>query len=133
MPQESSCSNPKFLLCGTSESITNILGTKTTPLVLQVDIDNKTNQVFRIDSICISIKHNYFLFSTSKDVLKQSKQYSINPKSTFSFKLDVRQLLNKYSTDKKFKVKIESNNEVYESDIVHLGALKVFNDKKDLI
>jgi hypothetical protein len=45
----------------------------------------------------------------------------------------VRHLLNNYSTDEKFKVKVESNNEIFESDIVHLGALKVFNDKKGLI
>lgn len=117
----------------TWESLTNILGKQTTPLLLQVDVENKTNGVFIISSICISIKHNYILFKTSEDVLKQTKSYSINPKSTFSFKLDVRHLLSKYSTDKKFKVKIESNNEVYESDIVYLGALKVFNDKKGLI
>lgn len=117
----------------TWESITNILGKQTTPLLLQVDIENKTNEVFKIDSICISIKHNYILFSTSEDILKQTKPYSINPKTTFSFKLDVRHLLSKYSTDKKFKVKVESNNDIYESDIVHLGALKVFNDKKGLI
>ena len=117
----------------TWESITNILGKQTTPLLLQVDIENKTNEVFKIDSICISIKHNYILFSTSEDILKQTKPYSINPKTKISFKLDVRHLLSKYSTDKKFKVKVESNNDIYESDIVHLGALKVFNDKKGLI
>ncbi len=48
----------------TWESITNILGKQTTPLLLQVDIENKTNEVLKIDSICISIKHNYILFST---------------------------------------------------------------------
>ena len=113
----------------TWESLTNLSGKQTTPLLLQVDIDNKTDEVFIIDSICISIKHD----NTSEDVLKQTKQYSINPKKTFSFKLDVRHLLNNYSTDEKFKVKVDSNNEIFESDIVHLGALKVFNDKKDLI
>jgi len=113
----------------TWESLTNLLGKKTTPLLLQVDIENKNDEIFIIDSICISIKHA----DSFTDVLKQTKSYSINPKSTFSFKLDVRHLLNNYSTDEKFKVKVESNNEIFESDIVHLGALKVFNDKKGLI
>ena len=117
----------------TWESLTNILGKQTSPLLLQIDIENKTNNIFKIDSICVSIKHNYILFKTSEDILKQTKSYSINPKSSFSFKFDVRHLLSKYSTDKKFKVKVESNSEIFESDIVHLGALKVFNDRKGLI
>ena len=113
----------------TWESLTNILCKQTTPLLLQIDIENKTDEIFTINSICISIKHA----DSFSDVLKQSKSYSINPKSTFSFKLNVRHLLDNYSTDEKFKVKVESDNEVFESDIVHLGALKVFNDKKGLI
>ena len=113
----------------TWESLTNILGKQTTPLLLQVDIDNKTDEIFIIESICISIKHD----NTFEDVLKQTKLYSIKPKTIFSFKLVVRHLLNNYSADEKFKVKVESNNEIFESDIVYLGALKVFNDKKGLI
>lgn len=114
----------------TWESLTTVFGTKTTPLLLQIEVENKTNQKIIVDSICISIKNNYVFFKTSNDILKQTKNYTINPKSTFSFKLDVRHLLSKYSTDKKFKVKVTSNNEIFESDVVHLGALKVFNDCK---
>lgn len=117
----------------TWESRTNILGKQTTPLMLKIEIDNNTNEIFTIDSICISIKLDYIIFKTSKDILKQTKSYSINSKSSFSFNLDVRYLLNKYSPNKKFKVKIISNNETFESDIVYLDTLKVFNDNKGII
>lgn len=113
----------------TWESLTDVLGKQTTPLLLQIDIENNTNEIFIIDSICISIKHS----DSFTDVLKQTKSYLINPKNTFSFKLDVKHLFNNYSIDEKFKIKVVSNNEIFESDIVYLGTLKAFNDKKDLI
>ncbi len=108
----------------TWESSTNVLDNQQAPLLLQIDVENKTDEKVIIDSICFSIKHNYLLFKTEKDVLKRAKKYAINPKMTFSLEIDVNYLLNRYSANKKFNVKMVSNNEVFESDIVHLGALK---------
>ena len=73
---------------------------------LALEIHNKTSRDITIDSICISIKNNYLLFSTSSDELKQSKSYLIRSNSKFDFKLDVRHLFERYSTSKKFKVKV---------------------------
>jgi hypothetical protein len=93
-----------------------------------VEIHNKTSRDITIDSICISIKNNYLLFSTSSDELKQSKSYLIRSNSKFEFKLDVRHLFERYSTSKKFKVKVTSNTKVFESDMVSIGALKSISD-----
>jgi len=112
----------------TWETSVGLLGSFKTPLVLLVEVHNKTSRDISIDSICISIKTNYLLFSTSSDELKQSKTYIIRANSKFKFELNVRHLLERYSTNKKFKVKITSNNKVFESDMVSIGALKSFND-----
>lgn len=109
----------------TWESSTNVFDNQRAPLLLQLDVENKTDEKLIIDSICFSVKHNYLLFKTDKEILKRTKKYAINPKMTLSLEMDVHYLLNKYSAKKKFNVKIVSNNEVFESDIVHLGALKV--------
>lgn len=109
----------------TWESSTNVFDNQRAPLLLQIDVENKTDEKIIIDSICFSVKQNYLLFKTEKDILKRTKKYAINPKMTFSLEIDVNYLLNRYSANKKFNVKMVSNNEVFESDIVHLGALKV--------
>nr|WP_315154599.1 hypothetical protein [uncultured Flavobacterium sp.] len=109
----------------TWESSTNVFDNQRAPLLLQIDVENKTDEKLIIDSICFSVKHNYLLFKTDKEILKRTKKYAINPKMTLSLEMDVHYLLNKYSAKKKFNVKIVSNNEIFESDIVHLGALKV--------
>ena len=109
----------------TWESLTNVFDNKRAPLLLQINVENKTDEKVIIDSICFSVKHNYLLFKTEKDILKRTKKYAVNPKMTSSLEIDVQYLLNKYSANKKFNVKIVSNNEIFESDIVHLGALKV--------
>jgi hypothetical protein len=106
------------------ESLTNIFDNRRAPLLLQIDVENKTDEKVIIDSICFSVKHNYLFFKTEKDILNRTKKYAISPKMTFSLEIDVQYLLNKYSATKKFNVKMVSNNEVFESDIVHLGALK---------
>ena len=94
----------------TWEVSTGLVGTFKTPLILLIEIQNKTNRDITIDSICLSIKTNYLLFNASSD----------------EFKLDVIRLFEKYSDNKKFKVKVTSKDKIFESEIVHLGALKVF-------
>lgn len=112
----------------TWETSVGLLGNFKTPLILLVEIHNKTSRDITIDSICISIKNNYLLFSTSSDELKQSKSYLIRSNSKFDFKLDVRHLFERYSTSKKFKVKVTSNTKIFESDMVSIGALKSISD-----
>ncbi|MBF4473716.1 MULTISPECIES: hypothetical protein [Flavobacterium] len=111
------------------ESFTSVFNNQGAPLLLQIDIENKTDEKVIIDSICFSIKHNFILFKTQKDILKRAKKYAINPKMTISLEIDVRYLFNKYSTNKKFNIKIVSNNEIFESDIVHLGCIENFNNR----
>lgn len=112
----------------TWESLTNVFDNRKKPVLLQIDVKNKSDERVIIDSICFSIKQNYLFFKTSKDVLKKMKKYEIRPNMTFSLKLDIQHLLREYSTDKKFNIKIISKNEVYESDIFQLGALKALNN-----
>jgi meiotically up-regulated gene 157 (Mug157) protein len=112
----------------TWDSLSNAFHNNRSPLLLQIDVENKTDEKVIIDSICFSVKHNYLLYKTSKDILKKTKKYAISPKMTFSLELDAQYLLNRYSPNKKFNVKIISNNEVFESDVVNLGALKVYNE-----
>ncbi len=112
----------------TWETSVGLLGNFKTPLLLLIEVHNKTSRDITIDSICISIKNNYLLFNTSSDELKQSKTYTIRGNSKFDFKLDVRHLFERYSTSKKFKVKVTSNTKVFESDMVNIGTLKSFSD-----
>lgn len=112
----------------TWETSVGLLGNFKTPLILLIEVHNKTSCDITIDSICISIKKNYLLFSASSDELKQSKNYVIRGNSKFKFKLDVRHLFERYSTSKKFKIKVTSNTKVFESDMVSIGALKSISD-----
>jgi hypothetical protein len=104
-------------------SETNIFGTHTTPLLLQVEIHNNTSKDVIIRGICISAKSNFLLFNTSKDILRQDKNYIVNAKSKFSFQFDIRHILTQYSADKKFTVKIFSDIGNYESDKLTVNML----------
>lgn len=99
---------------------TTIVGVITYPLQLLVEVTNNTMENFYIKKICISVK-NLIL---SEDALEQNKTYKILPNSKFEFTLDIRHILNSYKSNKKFTVKITSNdNEVFESEQISVDIL----------
>jgi hypothetical protein len=111
----------------TWELQTGIFGTSSTPLILQIDVKNNTNTKFNITGICVSLKRDFILFGTSKDILYANKNENVAPNSKFTFKIDIYHLQSNYSADKKFTIKVFGKNKNYESEelsINHLQKLK---------
>ncbi len=108
----------------TWERSTSIFGVHTTPLLLLVEIKNNTNTNFEITGICISTKNNYFFFETSTDILHTNSNQIVKPHSKFEFKIDVRHIIENYSSTKNFTVKVISDNESYESLKISVSDLQ---------
>lgn len=116
--------NVKIYTAATWESVTNLLGSFTTPLLLNTKIVNNDTTTIRITHICISIKNLIF----NDDILGANKNELIKPNSQFEFNLDVKHILTKYSKSKKFTVKITlENGEIFESNKITVDEL---NDAK---
>ncbi len=112
--------NVKVYTAATWESVTNLLGSFSTPLLLNTKIVNNENTSIKIKHICISIKN--FIFNI--EILGADKNELIKPKSQFEFNLDVKHILTKYSQSKKFTVKIKlDNGEVFESEKITVEML----------
>lgn len=110
----------KISTAATWESITNLFGSFTTPLLLNIKIVNDDNSAIKVKNICISIKN----FFGSIDILSGNKNELINPNSYFEYKIDVKYILEKYSASKKFTVKVTfDNNEVFESNKITVNML----------
>lgn len=86
------------------------------PLYLRATIINHTNSKFIIREICISIKTNYIIFNTSKDVLVQLNTYTISPYGKYNFDIDIQHVYNINNLSKKFTVKVYGDNDTFESN-----------------
>jgi len=112
--------NVKIYTAATWESVTNLLGSFTTPLLLNTKIVNNDSTTIKIKHICISIKNLIF----NDDILGADKNELIKPNSHFEFNLDIRHILTQYSKSKKFTVKITlENGENFESNKITVDEL----------
>lgn len=102
-----------------------ILGVRTSPLYLRVEVENKTSSNFMIDKVCISIKKDWLFFTTLKeDILEENVKFGVSKNKPFAFRLDIRNILNYYDDKTKFTVKMNIKNKVYESEILTVSKLQ---------
>jgi len=116
--------NVQIYTAASWESVTNLLGSFSSPLLLNTKIVNNNTTPIKIKHICISIKN--FIFND--EILGANKDELINPNLHFEFNLDVNHILTYYSQNKKFTVKITfENGEVLESNKI---SVKMLNNAK---
>lgn len=102
-----------------------ILGVRTSPLYLRVEVENKTSSNFMIDKVCISIKKDWLFFTTLKeDILEENVKFGVSKNKSFAFRLDICNILNYYNDKTKFTVKMNIKNKVYESEILTVSKLQ---------
>ncbi len=98
-----------------SQSV-SIFGSHTTPVHLLVRVLNNKNKKFIIRSVCVSTKTDYWLFEISNDILHNTRTFIVNSNSNFDYEIDVRHIIENYSRNKKFTIKITGDTGTYESE-----------------
>lgn len=114
----------EVLTFSTWEQGVSIFGVHTTPVKLLVRVLNKTRNEFRITDMCVSTKNNYLFFETSTDILHTTKTYIVKPLSNFEFEIDVRHIIQNYSSSKKFTIKVTGNLGIYESEKISVNDIQ---------
>ena len=112
--------NVTLLTAAKWELVTSILGSYTTPLLLNITVVNNRSSDIKIKRISTSIKN--LIWST--EFLGENKDEIVKARSKFEFNLDLRNILNKYSETKEFTVKIKfENGETLESNTLTVKML----------
>lgn len=103
----------------------NILGVWDSPLKLRLEVMNNGSAAFVVRGICISVKNDYLLWKSSKDILPQITNDRIDPQGKYIYKVDVRHILRSYSANKQFTMKVFGDDVVFESDILSVNLLNL--------
>lgn len=108
------------------EIVTNIFGSHQLPLTLVANLTNNTNNRIKINKIFVSIKHNFLLFETSKEILWLDNPFILNATDVAKCEFNLNSILKEYNQNKKFTIRILFNeNEIIESEKV---SIKILND-----
>lgn len=108
-------------LLATQTLATGLLGTLTSPIYLQIDLNNNTSQRISVTEVRL-VSTIFFFFSYT--LQRNNINMVITPRGKQSFNFDVRRLAARYGRNKRFKVEVKDNQGNWEaSDAISLASI----------